>query len=112
MKLPVIRACSAARLSRAAYYKPVQDRIERDGEVIAALNEVVATEIRWGFWKCHQRLRQMGKGWNHKRVHRIYCEMGLNQKRRGKKRLPRRERQPLMVFNRVDLPGFFGPLVT
>jgi len=47
--LPVFRACSAARLSRAAYYRPVQDRGARNGEVIAALNELVAKELRWGF---------------------------------------------------------------
>ena len=95
--LPVTRACSAARLSRAAYYRPVEGRCERDQEVMVALNEIVATELRWGFWKCFDRLRQLGRLWNHKRVYRVYCEMRLNQKRRTKKRVPTRERQSLIV---------------
>ena len=82
MQVPVSRACSAVRLSRAAYYRPVVDRAARDAEIIAALNELVAIELRWGFWKCYDRLRQMGRTWNHKRVYRIYCDMRLNQKRR------------------------------
>ncbi len=60
----------------------------RDQEIVAALNEIVATELRWGFWKCFDRLRQLGKPWNHKRVHRVYRQMRLNHKRRTKKRYP------------------------
>jgi putative transposase len=102
MLLPVSRACRVARLSRAAYYRPALDRGVRDGEVITALNELVATELRWGFWKCYERLRQMGRVWNHKRVHRIYCDMRLNQKRRTKRRLPKRDRQPLFVTHEIN----------
>jgi putative transposase len=94
--LPVTRACSSVRLSRAAYYRPATPT-QRDSEIVAALNEIVAVELRWGFWKCFDRLRDLGKPWNHKRVHRVYCQMGLNQKRRAKKRLPTRERQSMVV---------------
>jgi len=37
------------------------DRSAADAEIIAALNELVTVELRWGFWKCYDRLRQMGK---------------------------------------------------
>ena len=47
VQLPVSRACSAARLSRAAYYKAGMDRAARDQPVIEALNEIVAVELRW-----------------------------------------------------------------
>ena len=101
--LPVTRACAAARLSRAAYYRPVAARGERDQEVMVALNEIVGVELRWGFWKCYDRLRQLGRRWNHKRVYRVYCEMRLNQQRRTKKRVPTRERQPLSVVPQMNV---------
>ena len=70
--------------------------------MVEALNQIVAVELRWGFWKCFDRLRNMGRPWNHKRVHRIYCEMNLNQKRRTKRRLPTRERMSMVVINEIN----------
>jgi len=92
-----VRACQVARLSRAALYHPRPERGQRDGEIVAALNAIVAVELRWGFWKCFDRLRHLGYAWNHKRVHRVYCQMRLNQVRRTKRRLPKRERIPLVI---------------
>ena len=66
--LSVSRACQVARLSRAAYYKPGTSWAERDAEVIAAINAALAERIRWGFWKCYDRMRHRGHPWNHKRV--------------------------------------------
>lgn len=40
-------------------------------------------------------MRLDGYRFNHKRVHRIYCEMKLNMKRRTKKRVMTRPAQPL-----------------
>ncbi len=100
--LSVARACSSARLSRAAYYGPVQDRSEADAEIVAALNELIAVELRWGFWKCFDRLRQMGKRWNHKKVYRVYCRLRLNQKRRAKRRLIPRPRQALDIPAQIN----------
>ena len=73
------RACEVARLPRATFYKPGRRCARGDLEVIGVLNGIVATECRWGFWKCFERLRQMGHRWNHKRVHRVYCALGLNR---------------------------------
>jgi putative transposase len=93
--LPVQRACRMVRLSRAAYYRPPVSRVRADAGVIAALTGVVADHGRWGFWKCFHRLRLQGHGWNHKRVHRVYCALRLNLPRRTKRRVPHRLRQPL-----------------
>jgi putative transposase len=40
-------------------------------------------------------MRLDGHGWNHKRVHRVYCGLGLNLPRRTKRRVPTRIPLPL-----------------
>lgn len=84
-KLSITRACQLAGLSRAAYYKRPTPASEIDALVIDALNAIVTRHGRWGFWKCYTRLRLDGHCWNKKRVHRVYCDMGLNLPRRRKK---------------------------
>lgn len=94
--LSVRAACRAVGIATSSFYYQPQSR-RSDREVINALNGLVQENPRWGFWKCFDRLHQDGLGWNHKRVHRVYCEMRLNLPRRTKKRLPPRIRQPLAV---------------
>lgn len=98
----VARACRAVALSRAAYYRPGRPATERDAEVIEALNDWVERQPRRGFWKYFTALRRQGRRWNHKRVYRVYCAMSLNQKRRAKRRVPKRERVPLTVPAMAD----------
>ncbi|RXJ74169.1 IS3 family transposase, partial [Veronia nyctiphanis] len=50
-----------------------------------------------GFWKCYGRMRYKGLSFNHKRVYRVYCRMGLNLKRRQKRVLSKRAAKPLEV---------------
>jgi len=95
--LSVRRACAAVGLSRAAWYKTPQNRLERDAEVIDALQGLAEKQPRRGFWKYRDQLRQHGRPWNHKRIYRVYGELGLNHRRRTKKRLGDRPRQPLDV---------------
>ncbi len=57
--------------------------------VIDVLNQVVAKHGRLGFRLCFDWMRNRGYPWNHKRVWRIYKEMGLNLPRRTKKRIPK-----------------------
>ncbi len=100
--LSVQRSCRCIGLSRAAYYSRTQASMDRDVEVITAINAVLEKHARWGFWKCYKALRRKKYPWNHKRVYRVYCQLKLNQKRRAKRRLPKRIRQPLMVPQRPN----------
>lgn len=92
---PVVRACQAVRLARAAWYRPPRDRLVRDAAVIDALTALVERHGRWGFWKLFDRLRNTGHRWNHQHVHRVYCALRLNRARRTRRRVPRRPRVPL-----------------
>ena len=91
------RSCCCIGLSRAAYYRVPVSASVADQDVIKELNALVARHPGWGFWKCFKALRRLGQSWNHKRVYRVYCSLRLNQKRRTKRRLPKRVKQPLMI---------------
>ncbi len=84
----VVRNCTAVRLARSAYYQGPVDWQVRDGTVIEALNALVAAHPRWGVWKYIARLRALGQLWNHKRIYRVYRQLGLNHPRRTKRRVP------------------------
>lgn len=93
--LSIRKSCSALRLSRTAYYyEPAKDQ---DDVVIYELLSLTERFPRYGFRKVFVKLREAGFWWNHKRVHRVYCELGLNMRRKGKRRLPSRHPEPLVV---------------
>lgn len=84
------------------------DWMVRDAEVIDALKGLVEDHPRWGFWKYVKALRHRGSPWNHKRIYRVYCALGLNQPRRTRRKLPERPREALFVpetQNQVWSPG-------
>ena len=76
------------------YYKPVPSQ---DKEIIAAIEQLLEHDSDWGFWKVFKTLRNQGNSWNHKRVYRVYKELQLNIRRRTKKRLPERVKDPLVL---------------
>jgi len=101
-RLSKAKACRIVGLSRTVLYRPKVNWLERDKEVIDALNAIIAKRARWGFWKCYERMRLDGLPYNHKRVHRVYCDMKLNMPRRTKKRLVTRPAQPLICPSEVN----------
>lgn len=89
------RACHLFAISDSVYrYQP---DVHRDDPIIAALQAASDQYPAYGFSKLLKILRRRGHYWNHKRVHRIYCELNLNKRRRGKRRLPTRTPEPLVV---------------
>lgn len=93
-QISVGRACRILELSRSMWY--YQSR--RDDSMVEnklnALSEKFPTK---GFWEYYGRIRNEGLLWNHKRVKRVYDKLGLNLRRKKKRRLPTREKQPLEV---------------
>ena len=55
--------------------------------------------LMYGFFKLLNGLRRQGYPWNHKRIHRIYCQMNWNKKCKVKPRLPNRYPEPLKILN-------------
>ncbi len=110
-RLSIAQSCRIVGCSRTAVYRPPRPLVDRDAPIISALMAVVAEQTRWGFWKCFDRLRQLGHAWNHKRVYRVYGQLRLNQVRRTRKRVPPRDRVPLAavpVLNDTWAMDFMG----
>lgn len=80
------------------YYSSKRD----DGNVIEALQELAFKHPSYGFRKLFAYLRRAGHIWNHKKVYRVYKLLKLNKKRRGKRRLPSRVKQPLVQQSSIN----------
>jgi putative transposase len=91
-KKTVHRACKALGIPRSVYYYSSR---RNDHPVITALQAHIEKHPTHGFPKTFAYLRRAGKQWNHKRIHRVYKELNLNLRRKGKRRLPARIKQPL-----------------
>lgn len=87
------QACAIVKLPRSTQSYVAKKKT--DEEVMAELSELTRQHPAIGFWQSYYRLRRKGFKWNHKRVYRVYSNMGLNIRRRAKKRLPARVKQAL-----------------
>lgn len=61
------------------------------------LQKLSVEHPREGFWKSYGRIRNSGHAVNHKRLHRIYKKMGLPLRRKAKKRIPARIKEPIVI---------------
>lgn len=87
-------ACRVVKLSRSMLsYRPV---VKDDQPVITAIEQHMAAYPRDGFGLLYDTLSLSGRPCGKTRLWRVYCDMKLNFKRRGKKRLPDRIRVPLV----------------
>ena len=100
--LSVIAACRLVSLPRTSFYRSNTDWKIQDTPVIEAIYAELELSPRAGFWKCFHRMRQKKYSFNHKRVYRVYCRLGLNLKRRVKKKLPERIKVPLIAATQIN----------
>jgi len=74
------------------YYQSKRD----DTEIIDKLNDMAESMPHRGFEEYYGRIRQEGIIWNRKRVLRVYRQMNLTMRRKRKRRLPSRIKEPLL----------------
>ena len=86
----ISRACKMMDIHRSYfYYESVKD----DTAVEEAIRK--ASEHGDGFWKIFEIIRREGHTWNHKKVYRVYKAMHYEKRKRLRKRLPARVKNPL-----------------
>lgn len=97
--MSVSRACKITGLPRSQYY---YDAVRDDSQVIEALQDLAFKHPTYGFPKLFAYIRRSGKPWNHKKVRRVYKLLNLHRKRKGKRRLPARIKQPLTKQTNIN----------
>ncbi len=97
--VPVSRACKLISIPRYQFYYETK---KDDQSVIEALQDLAFKHPTYGFRMLFAYLRISSKTWNHKRVYRVYKLLKLNKKRRGKRRLTTRVKQPLAQQSAIN----------
>jgi len=88
------KACKITGLHRSVwYYKTQRD----DSAVIEKLQQMAQELPQNGCKKWTTKIRKDGFPWNPKRIHRVYKLLNMNLRRKGKRRIPARVKQPLQV---------------
>jgi putative transposase len=82
------------KLSRSSLH---YQSIKNDEAIMGQLEKLALENPVEGFWKCYYRIRNAGTIINHKKLHRVYQQMGLPLRRKVKKRLPSRVKEPLAI---------------
>src|SRR5579862_6341194 len=99
-QVSVRQACKLVSLPRSVISYRIKPK--DDSSLIEALHQLVDKHPTIGFWKCYYRLRRQGINCNHKRLYRVYTMMKLNVRRRVKRRIPQRTKQPLLVPETIN----------
>ena len=86
------RSCDLIGLARSMWYYHTK---KDDSQVVDALSRLAEELPTRGFEVYFKRLRREGHKWNRKRVLRVYRKMNLKLRRKHKKRLPARVKNPL-----------------
>ena len=88
------RACRLVGLSTATWRYQRRGRVDNVG-LLERLQAHATVRARYGDRRLHTLVAREGIVANHKRVHRVYRDAGLQVRRRRRKRLTRADRVPL-----------------
>jgi len=89
-------------ISKASYYYEPKKKAG-DSEIEEYLKLLSEQHKRWGFDKMMLKAKCDDKQWNHKRVRRIYCGLGLNLRIKPRKRISKGEAKCLLQPLRRNL---------
>ena len=89
------RACRLANLNLSTWQ--YEARKQDHDALRGRLKELAGERRRFGYRRLHVLLRREGWRVNHKAVHRIYVEEGLQVRKRKRKRVSRSERSPMLI---------------
>ncbi|WP_438273219.1 IS3 family transposase [Vibrio natriegens] len=90
------RACLLVGIQRASMrYQPQANR--EDDKLQARIKELALERRRFGYRRIHRLLRREGFDVNHKRVYRLYSELGLMVSKRRRRKSQCVEREPLLL---------------
>ncbi|MDX6029013.1 IS3 family transposase [Vibrio natriegens NBRC 15636 = ATCC 14048 = DSM 759] len=90
------RACLLVGIQRASLrYQPQANR--EDDKLQARIKELALERRRFGYRRIHRLLKREGFDVNHKRVYRLYCELGLTVSKRRRRKSQCVEREPLLL---------------
>lgn len=95
------RACRVIQIHRSSWH--YKSRKDSQVALKQRIRDIAETRSRYGYLRIHALLRREGWSINHKRVYRLYCEMGLQMRhktpRRRVKAKLREDRQPAEQMN-------------
>ena len=94
------RACGLVSISRSVM--KYVSRKAADEPLRTRLSELATQYPRYGYPMLHALLKAEGLVVNHKRTYRLYREMGLQVRTKKRKRLPRRDRAPILLPTRPN----------
>jgi putative transposase len=95
----ISRACKVICLPKSMYY---YTKTKDDSDTISKLQELAEKHPTEGQDLYYSRIRKEGLSWNYKRVRRVYLMLGMNRRRKVRRRVPARIKQPL---HQPEQPG-------
>lgn len=95
------RACDLVGIGRSTMrYRP---RVSTTNQwLVVRLPELAAMKPRYGYRRLYLMVRREGRRINHKRVYRVYRELGLAVRRKKRKRVAQANRRPRVVPTKAN----------